>query len=137
MNRDNPGLSLEDRIAQHITDDGSVIISPRMARWLEKQSGMTADRRIRLRHSDPDAYVALAALHLAAIGSAYGTNQSAAQPHTAESNTWMSTGEAADALGVTTRCIRKRCETGTLPAIRSGGRWLINRTTLALKHTAA
>ena len=60
------GPSLEVRIAQHITADGSAIIPPRIARWLEQNSGITADRRIRLRDNDPDAYVALAALHLSA-----------------------------------------------------------------------
>lgn len=123
---------LEVRIAQRITSDGSVIIPPRMARWLEKQAGITADRRIRLRDNDPEAYVVLAALHLAALSSGNGTNHAAAQGVSASSNVWMSTGEAATALGVTDRCVRKRCKAGQLPAVRSGSRWLINRATLAL-----
>jgi len=124
--------TLEMRIAQRITSDGSVIVSPRIARWLEQQADMTADRRIRLRDTDPEAYVVLAALHLAACRSDCGTNHAAAQGVSADSNMWVSTSEAAEALGVTDRCVRKRCKTGQLPAVRTGGRWLINRTTLAL-----
>lgn len=124
--------SLEVRIAQCITTDGSVIVSPRMAKWLEKQAGITADRRIRLRDTDPDAYVALAALHLAACCSDSGTNIAAVQDVRAESTTWMSTGEVAAALGVTDRCIRKWCRTGRLRAVLAGSRWLIDRNTVVL-----
>lgn len=126
--------SLEVRIAQRIAADGSVIISPRMARWLEKQAGITADRRIRLRDNDPGAYVELAALHLSACCSGTGTNHTPAQGVSADSNMWTSTSEAAKALGVTDRCVRNWCRTGRLHAIMSGGRWLVNPTTLALKN---
>jgi excisionase family DNA binding protein len=132
-----PVPSLEARITARITSDGSAIISPRMARWLEQQADMTADRRIRLRDNDPDAYVVLAALHLAALRSDCGTNHAEAQSISAELNTWMSTSEAAEALGVTDRCVRKWCRTGRLHAVLSGSRWLINRKTLALKDNAA
>lgn len=128
--------SLEARIAQRITSDGSVIIPPRIARWLEQNSGMTADRRIRLRATDPDAYVALAALHLAALRSDCGTNDGEAQHVSAELNMWMSTSEAAHALNVTDRCIRKWCRAGRLHAVLSGSRWLIDRNALALKDIA-
>lgn len=129
--------SLEVRIAQCITRDGSAIVSPRMAKWLEKQAGMTADRRIGLRHTDPDAYVVLTALHLAALRSDCGTESSAAQQNTEQSTAWMSTKEAAKAFGVTDRCIRKWCEIGRLHAERPGGRWLINRNTPAVLDIAA
>ena len=129
----SPVPSLEVRIAQRITSDGSAIIPPRVAHWLEQNSGITADRRIRLRDTDPDAYVALAALHLAALRSDNGTNDAAAQRISADSNMWMSTSEAAEALNVTDRCVRKWCTTGRLGAEMSGGRWLIDRNTLAVK----
>lgn len=128
--------SLEVCIAQHITSDGSAIIPPRVARWLEKQANMTADRRIRLRDTDPEAYIVLAALHLAALSSDCGTNHTAAQRVSADSNMWMSTSEAAAALGVTDRCVRKRCKTGQLEAVQSGSRWLINPATLVLQDIA-
>lgn len=127
--------SLESRIAARLTGDG-VIISGRMAQWLEQQVRMTADRRIRLRHNDPEAYENLTALHLAALRSESGTNQAAPQANSPNLDMWMSTSEAADAVGVTDRCIRKWCEDGQLGAIKSGGRWLINRNTLALKDIA-
>jgi len=126
--------SLESLIAARIANDGSVIIPPRIAHWLEVNSGMTADRRIRLRDTDPDAYVAFAALHLAALRSDSGTNDAAPHSVTADSNMWMSTGEAAKALDVTDRCVRNWCKTGRLRAVLSGSRWLINRNTLALRN---
>lgn len=131
-----PLPSLEVRIAQHITNDGSVIIPPRIARWLEQNCGMTADRRIRLRHNDPDAYVTLAALHLAALRSDSGTKDALAQSVSTHSNMWMSTSEAAEALGVTDRCIRKRCQSGRLDAAKAGSRWLVNRNSLARQDIA-
>lgn len=109
---------------------------PRMARWLEKRANMTADRRIRLRDNDPEAYVVLTALHLAALRSDCGTKDEVSQGLRADSQVWLSTGEAAEALGVTDRCVRKRCETGRLNAVRLGGRWLVDRNTLALKDIA-
>ena len=125
--------SLEVRIAQRITSDGSVIISPRMAKWLDKQSGMTADRRSLLRGTDEEAYEVLYALHLSAIRADCGTNTAAAQRTPAESQVWFSTSEAAKTLGVTPRCVRNWCHTGQLHASLSGSRWLIHRASLDLK----
>ncbi|WP_158241010.1 helix-turn-helix domain-containing protein [Mycolicibacterium goodii] len=132
MNLSRSVPSLEVRIAERITADGSAIIPPRIARWVNEQIGMTADRRIRLRGTDPDAYIALTALHLSALRSDNGTNNTGAQPVTQELNTWMSTGEAAKALNVTDRCIRKWCTTGRLHAELIGGRWLVNPNSIAL-----
>lgn len=130
------GSSLETRIVEHITGDGSVIIPPRIARWLEQNSGMTADRRIKLRDTDPDAYVALAALHLSALSSDSGTKDAAPQSVSANLNMWMSTKQAANALGVTDRCIRKWCTTGRLHAELVGARWLVDPNSIALQHIA-
>jgi excisionase family DNA binding protein len=132
----NPRPSLEARIAQRITSDGSVVVPPRMARWLEKQSGMTADRRIRLRDNDPDAYVVLAALHLAALRSDIGTNDDELQQVRGQLDIWMSSKEAAKALNVTDRCIRNWCRTGRLRGVMSGSRWLVDPNTLNLKNIA-
>ncbi|KZF00882.1 hypothetical protein A2J03_09865 [Rhodococcus sp. EPR-157] len=117
---------MEVRISQHLTADGSVVIPPRIARWLEKNAGVTADRRVRLRDNDPDAYIALAALHLSALCSDNGTEGAAPQPNQTESVQWISTRHAADTLNVTDRCVRKWCSTGRLHAQRIGGRWLID-----------
>ena len=124
------------RIAQRITADGSAIIPPRIAHWLEQNSGMTADRRMRLRDTDPEAYVALAALHLSALHSDSGTEQVAAQQNTAQSAMWLSTKAAAQALNVTDRCIRNWCTTGRLHAELVGARWLINPNSIALQKIA-
>lgn len=128
------GPSLETRIAQRITSDGSVVVPQRVARWLDKKSGMTADRRIRMRAVDPEAYEVLAALHEVALRSDTGTNEAEAQCVTADLNMWMSTSEAAKVLNVTDRCIRKRCTTGQLNATMTGGRWLIDRNSVT-HHT--
>lgn len=131
-----PTPSLEARIAQRMTRDHSAIVPPRIAHWLERNSGMTADRRMRLRDTDPDAYVALAALHLSALHSDCGTEQVAAQQNTAESAMWLSTKQAAQALNVTDRCVRKWCTTGRLHAELVGARWLINPNSIALQKIA-
>ncbi|MDQ1201086.1 helix-turn-helix domain-containing protein [Rhodococcus sp. SORGH_AS_0303] len=118
--------SMEVRIAQCLTSDGSVIVPPRIARWLDGQSGMTADRRIRLRTTDREAYVVLTALYLAAIGSANGTKDDASQRYRQDYNQWVSTKEAAAMLDVTDRCIRKWCATGRIHAEQVGARWLVD-----------
>lgn len=127
--------SLEVRISQRLTAEGSVIIPPRIARWLEHNAGMTAERRFRLRANDPEAYVALAALHLSALVSESGTKSAVPQPHQAQSVHWVSTRQAADTLHVTDRCIRNWCTTGRLHAQQIGSRWLIDPTSIALVHT--
>ncbi|WP_457125778.1 helix-turn-helix domain-containing protein [Mycobacteroides abscessus] len=96
---------------------------------------MTADRRIRLRDSDPEAYVALAALHLSALRrSDCGTESVAGLHNTTSLGIWISTTEAAQALHVTDRCIRKWCTTGRLHAVRAGNRWLVNTNSVALHN---
>ena len=127
---------LSDRIASRILADG-VLISFRMARVLDKNSGMTADRRILLWDSDPEAYENYAALHLAALRSDHGTNHPVAQRNMRDLEAWMSTQETADHFGVTDRCIRKWCRTGRLPATWTGNRWWINRNYLSIHDLTA
>lgn len=127
---------LEVRITQRITADGSVIIPPRIAHWLEQNSGMTADRRFRLYFTDPEAYVVLTALHFAALRSDCGTNHAAGQQNTKQSEMWLSTKQAAKALNVTDRCVRKWCTTGRLHAELVGARWLVNPNSIALQKIA-
>jgi excisionase family DNA binding protein len=131
--------SLELRIAKRLTQDGCAIVSPRMARWLERELKMTADRRILMRDSDPEAYEVFVALHFAATGfrSDLGTNHAAGQPDQAQLKAWISTGDAADEIGVTDRCIRKWCNTGRLPATWSGNRWWINRNDITVHKLTA
>jgi excisionase family DNA binding protein len=127
------------RIGRHLTADGSVIVPPRIAHWLEKHADVTDDRRIAIRGSDPLAYEVLAALHIAALihGSANGTKPVVLQSCTQESDMWMTTAEAAAETGVTDRAIRKQIAADRLPATRHGGRWLINRNDLRIQALAA
>ncbi|MHA3021271.1 helix-turn-helix domain-containing protein [Mycobacterium sp. BMJ-28] len=125
-----PASSLEARI--RIGGDAlASIVPPRIAALLERAAGMTADRRARLRHTDPEAYVALSALHLAALRSDSGTKAAVPQQNSADLTTWKSSAEAAETLGVTDRCIRKWCSTGQLRAVISGHRWLIDPNSTA------
>ena len=127
------------RIGRHLTEDGSIIVPPRIAYWLEKQARVTSDRRIRLRDTDPLAYEVLAALHTAALqhGSGIGTKRVAGPMSSAESHVGLTTAEAATEMGVTDRAIRKQIATGRLPARRHGGRWLIYRNDVDIRALAA
>ena len=135
MNPRGNDVSLEDRIGRHLTEHFSVIVPPRVARWLEKQAGITDELRGRVRRSNPEAYVVLAALHISARSDS-GTNDAGAQQDSASLAAWMSTSEAAKALGVTDRCIRKWCHNGTIQATLAGGRWLVHRKAVAMKDAA-
>jgi len=121
----NPDWS--QRIGRHVRPDGSVSVPPRIAYWLESQAGLTADRRINLRTTDPAAYEILSALHLAALHhrSGSGTESTGAHPDPQESDLWTTTHAAAQ-LGVSDRCVRKWCAQGRMPATRHGSRWLIH-----------
>ncbi|WP_448440397.1 helix-turn-helix domain-containing protein [Mycolicibacterium sp. XJ2] len=126
-------------IQRRITKDGSVIVPPRIAAWLERHAGITAELRIRLRGTDPEAYEVLTALHLAALkrsNSDCGTKVAGGQGETTESEQWLTTSEAAELADVTDRCIRNWIAAGQLPAARHGGRWLINRIALEARKVA-
>jgi excisionase family DNA binding protein len=126
-----------DRIAQRLTADGSVIVPPRIAAWLEDKAGVTGERRIMLRDTDPDAYVVLAALRLAALAhrSDCGTKMVSPQPDRPKLESWLTTSQAAQQAGVTDRCIRKWIAAHRLPATRHGERWLIRPDHLHLITT--
>jgi excisionase family DNA binding protein len=127
------------RIGRHVTAEGSVIVPTRIAHWLEQKAGVTGDKRISLRDTDPLAYEVLAALHIAALshGSESGTKGVVGQPKQEESDQWLTTAEAAGELGVTDRAIRKRIATGRLPARRRGWQWQIDRNDLQIQAFVA
>jgi excisionase family DNA binding protein len=131
---------LAEQIASHLHPDGSVTVPPRIARWLERKAGVTADQRLRLRDTDPDAYTVLAALHLAAMGgdlrSVNGTNDAGRQGDTEDSE-WLTAAEAAEVASVTTRAITGWCRSGRLPADRHGRSWRINRQHLHIVQALA
>jgi excisionase family DNA binding protein len=127
------------RICRHITPDGSVIVPSRIAAALEAKAGVTPDRRIALRGTDPEAYEVLAALHLAALShsSGTGTETAAVQRNLQLCEEWLTTTEAAQVVGVSDRCIRKWIASQRLPARRHGNRYLVNRQHLTVRAMAA
>ncbi|WP_157417546.1 helix-turn-helix domain-containing protein [Nocardioides sp. Iso805N] len=113
-------------------DGPAVLVPARIAAILERHADLTA-LRVRTRGVDPEASAVLEALRVAAMtwrGSATGT-EGAPKPEPAQdSNQWLSTGEAADLAGVTSRAIRKAIEGGRLQATEIGGRYRISREDL-------
>ena len=125
--------------SKHVTADGSAIIPPRIAHWLETKAGATADWRDRLRDTDLEAHQVMAALHWAATQhrSDTGTKPVVGHREREKSEAWLSTAEAAHEMKVTDRCVRKWIHTGRLPATMSGARWLINRSDLHIPRLTA
>lgn len=123
--------SWEQRIARRVTDQGDVCVPARIARWLEQRADITPEYRSSLRTSDVEAYETLMALYF--VGrSLMGTKVAAGRPARTESESWLSTKEAATERQVTQRCIRKWIDQGKIPATMSGRRWLIRRADLRL-----
>lgn len=121
------------RPAEHyVHADGQVVLVPaKVAHWLGAHG---LDRlRVSARGDDADVDAVLAALRLAALthtASAGGSTSGSVLANEAEvppSSEWMSTGQAADTLGITTRAVRLACEQGRLPAEQVDGRWRITR----------
>jgi excisionase family DNA binding protein len=130
--------SWETRISRRITTNGEVIVTPRVARWLETHAGITPDWRSRLQDTDPEAYEVLLALHLVAEGrSARGPNPIAGQGQRALLVTWLSTADAARELNVARRTVRRWCRTGRIPATKSGRDWQIRRSDLHIHDLTA
>jgi excisionase family DNA binding protein len=127
------------RIGCHITPNGSVVVPPRIADWIERQIGLVSERRTAMAGTDPLAYTVLSALRVVALShrSGNGTKVAGGQSASEESEQWLTTSEAANAAGVTDRAIRKWIAQDRLPAKRHGGRWLINQKDLHVKAFAA
>jgi excisionase family DNA binding protein len=105
-----------------------VVVPGRVAAWLERHTDL---RRLRagVRGQDPEIDAVLVALATAAAAwraTATGTPD-AARPEAESPCQQMSTGQAADLLGVTPRAVRQAVHEGRLTAERVGSRWLLDR----------
>lgn len=131
--------SWEQKIAQHLTPDGSVIVPPRIAKWLQTRADIAPEWRAGLRDSDSEAYEVMMAISFAATQelSASGTKSDKVNGDHPRLSAWMTTAEVADELHITDRTARNWCESGKLPATKTGGRWLIRRTDLAICRLTA
>lgn len=110
----------------------AVVVPARIAAILERHADLSG-LRVRTRGVDPEATAVLEALHVAALqwrGSATGTEEAAEAEPATDSKRWLSTGEAADLVGVTARAIRKAIDEGRLEAVKVGGRKRISREDL-------
>jgi excisionase family DNA binding protein len=105
----------------------AVLVPARVAAILERHADLTA-LRVRVRGLDPEASAVLEALRAAALcwrSSALapqsGTGDDRDAEPAPESMEWLTTGEAADQAGVTSRAIRRAIEDGRLPASTTAG----------------
>lgn len=108
-----------------------VVVPARVAAWLNRR-GLDA-LRAAARGVDVEVDSVLDALHLAGQQwrtSAYAEASAEVawpQAEVAPPLTSMSTGQAADRLGITERAVRMAITAGRLPAEMVDGRWQINR----------
>ncbi|SPM27184.1 helix-turn-helix domain-containing protein [Mycobacterium terramassiliense] len=136
-------LDLAAMIERHVLPDGSVVVPHRAAQWLERKAGVTQERRLMLRDTDPELYAVLGALHLASVGGDLLASRSANGPknaerqHNAKDSDWLTTAEAANLTGVTDRCIRKWIAAERLPAKRHGRSWMVDRQHLNIAQALA
>lgn len=110
--------------------DGGVRITNHVARVLQAEIGRHLDGvRIRSRGRDPEVTYVLEALREAGL-SAVPLEEPALRNSEGPIPDWMSTTDAAQWLEVSTRWIRKLCESGELPATRIGRSWRVSRDSL-------
>jgi excisionase family DNA binding protein len=127
------------RIGRYLTPNRDAVVPPRIASWLEKNAGLSRDKRISIRDTDPLAYEVLAALHIAALCHRSGAGtELAMRPRTSPNlQTWLTTADVAKRLGVTDRAIRKWIAAGRLPATKHGGRWLLDSNHVQIAEALA
>lgn len=109
-----------------------VILDARTCAWLERYAGLSS-LRVKVRGTDSEISEQLTEIRLAALAwrsSATGTIDDTKAEPAAESEQWLSTGQAADLAGVTSRAIRKAIAETRLPAVVIGGRHRISREDL-------
>lgn len=111
------------------SDGPAVVIDARTAAWLLKYADISR-LRVHVRGTDPRISRALEEITFVGLEwrtSATGTAVAARPEPATNSKQWLSTGQAADLVGVTSRAIRKAIAEGRLSASEVGGRYRINR----------
>lgn len=116
----------------HGTNAEVVIVPQRVCAYLAARAGLE-DFRLQHRGRDEEVDQVLLAMHVAALawrGTATGTRKAAAPELDANSG-WLTTQQAANHLGITSRGVRKAINNSLLPATRSPeGHWRIRREDL-------
>lgn len=110
-----------------------VIVSGRVAAWLLTRADLANHHRAH-RGDDPEVDQTLVALKLAAYSWQAGMtgdgHRPAPTPDTGTECPLMTTQQAADKYGTTSRSIRRRIHAQQLPAVRVGHQWLIPASAL-------
>ncbi|MGW3854732.1 helix-turn-helix domain-containing protein [Micromonospora arida] len=119
----------------HGLDGPTVVVPGRVAAWLERHANL---RQIRTGHrgADPEVDSVLVALAVAAaawrqqtgVSSDHGTDQRKQPEHESESR--LTTTQAANLLNITDRGVRAAIARHRLNAQRVGDQWLIDREDL-------
>jgi excisionase family DNA binding protein len=113
---------------------GAVVLPGRLAALLVRMAGRDklAMLRLNCRDTDAEAHGALLALVLAAQmyeeirGSADGTKLATAKAFPGELTRWVSSLEAAERLGITSRAVRRAAAEGRLRGRQVGNGWVFD-----------
>lgn len=107
-----------------------VLVPARVAAWLEKRAGLSS-LRARARGADPEVDAVLLALRVAGLAWLTSATGSEVEPEPEvrrESSQWLSTGQAAELLGMTDRGVRLAISEGRLEAEKVADRYRISRS---------
>ena len=110
----------------------AVVLAARTCAWLERYAELSR-LRVAVRGTDAGISEQLGEIRYAAMawrGSATGTTAATEPELAAQSEQWLTTGQAADLLNLTDRGIRKAIADGRLEATEVGGRYRISREDL-------
>jgi excisionase family DNA binding protein len=125
-------MNRQARELVHGTDGPVVLVSARAAAWLIRYAELESYHQT-YRGEDGEIDQTLIALKVAALSwrnAATGTRD-APKPELASESEWLSTKQAADALAMTDRAIRKAIREQRLQATTIGRAYRINREQLA------
>ncbi|WP_171467684.1 helix-turn-helix domain-containing protein [Cellulosimicrobium sp. 72-3] len=111
------------------TQGPAVMVPARVAAWLEVRAGLSSVRA-KARGTDPEVDAVLFALRMAGLAWRTSATGSEVEPEPEvprESSQWLSTGQAAELLGITDRAVRLAIREGRLDAEQVAGRYRISR----------